>query len=137
MDLLFPAWRAREDAPWRCDDGGEETSFLGCGKAMPVSYCAWGLFWRKGERSVRTVRTDGSYGPSGPVPPVRFSARLLAVPVNRGGFSGFRFGSAASCPGKETERRFTRVRHIAIFVLGVAFRPLSYGLTRLGLFPVD
>ena len=40
--------------------------------------------------------TDGPYGPSGPVPPVRFSARLLAVPVNRGGFSGFRFGLAAS-----------------------------------------
>ena len=50
-------------------------------------------------RSVRTVRTDGPYGPSDRVPPVRFSARLLAVPVNRGGFSGFRFGSAASCTG--------------------------------------
>ena len=39
---------------------------------------------------------SGSVPLPGPVPPVRFSARLLAVPVHRGGFSGFRFGLAAS-----------------------------------------
>ena len=40
---------------------------------------------------------SGSVPLPGPVPPVRFSARLLAVPVHRGGFSGFRFGLAAYC----------------------------------------
>ena len=54
-------------------------------------------FGRSGTESQPIRFSSGSVPFPSPVRPVRFSMRLLVMPLDRDGFTGSRFGSAAPC----------------------------------------